>query len=291
MNPVFNFYDADIRKSAPIGEVTMSYLLERIQSPKAKMKDIFQRIKKADEQGDLKTKQYLKTHLYSFTPCVYVQGCRKYDNIQNWTGLLVLDFDKIETDYAIEFKQALFNEFDYIIASWLSASQRGVRAFVSIPVCTSVQEFKDRYNAIEEELGIYNGFDRAVKNCILPMFMSYDKDLLKRENFSTFTKIKKILEPPKIKQYIINDKSSIIEKIIYNQLQTITDSGHPILRASAFLLGGFVAAGYIDEYSAKQKLNEMIKSHYYLGKKPDVYIKTAETMIQKGQSQPAYLKH
>lgn len=286
---VFNYYDANIKNSNSLGTVDLIKVLNAIKNPKPKYLELFNQIKIADENNDIALKQKLKASLYSFTPCVLVEGTRCYDNIKKWTGLLVLDFDHLEIDYAIEFKQALFTEYNYIIACWLSASKHGVRAIISIPECTSVNEFKYYFNAVEKELNIYNGFDPATKNCILPMFLSYDADLLYRENFTTFTKKLIPIERPIVKQFIINDKTPYIEKIIYNQLQKITDAGHPILRATAFLLGGYIAAGYIDQYIATDSIIRMIQSHYYLSKKQDIYIKTAKTMIEKGQSKPVYL--
>ena len=182
----FNYYDADIKSSIPLGNVTLEYFINAIRNPKIDIKHIFERIRIAEEVGDMATKQALKSKLYSFTPCVYVQGARKYENIKHWTGLLVLDFDHLEVDYAVEFKLYLFNEYKFIIAAWLSASRHGVRALVKIPQAHSVEEFKQYFAAIERHLNCYNGFDKAPKNCILPLFFSYDAEILHRDNAQTW---------------------------------------------------------------------------------------------------------
>lgn len=286
---IFNYYNANIKDSTPLGIVSLNYVLNAIKNPKINLRNIFEQIRIADENNDAAKKQELKTHLYSFTPNVLVSESRKYVNIINWTGLMVLDFDHLATEIAIEFKQALFNEYKFIIAAWLSASKHGVRAIVKIPVCQSIEEFKQRFAAMENLLGIYKGFDPAPKNCILPMFLSYDHDLLQRDNYTFFTKKFIAPVPPIIKQYIVDDKTSTIEKIIYNKIQTITDSGHLILRAAAYSLGGYVSAGYICENVAIEAINQMINSHPYLSQKASVYQKTAKTMILQGQSKPIYL--
>jgi hypothetical protein len=194
-------------------------------------------------------------------------------------------------EYAKEFKEYLFNKNKFIISSWLSASKRGVRAVVKIPVCTSVDEFKHYFNAIERELNCYNGFDPAPKNCVLPLFISYDPEILTRTDYTTWKQKYIPLEKPPVIQYIVSDKTNVIEKIILNRINTITDSGHSILRATAYLLGGYVGAGYVDYNYSIQMINNMIDSHHYLSQKGYVYKKTAKTMIDKGINQPTYLQN
>lgn len=287
---IFNWYDADIRKHTPLGTVSLHYLLNAIKSPKKDIKDTFEQIRIADENKDVKLKQELKTKLYSFTPCILINGSRKYENIKHFTGILMLDFDKMESvEYATEFKNFLFNEYPYIISAWLSASKRGVRAVVKIPIAKDVLEFKQYFGAIEIEMKVYKGFDTAPKNCVLPLFISYDPEILIRDNYTTFSQ--KYIEPerPQVIQYITTDKTKSIETIISKKIDTITDSGHTILRASAYLLGGYVGAGYIDYNYAISFINNQIDLHHYLKQKAHVYKKTALTMINKGINQPTYL--
>ena len=287
---IFNYYPAKITSSTPLGEVTLDRFLSSIKYPKKKIIDVFDKIQKAEEAGDMATKNQLKTHLYSFTPCVYVKGSRKYDNIINFTGIMALDFDHLETEYAKEWKKAMFNEYKFIIAAWLSPSRHGVRAFVKIPICHSVEEFKEYFNALQYELSIYRGWDRACQNCILPLFLSYDYDLLERKDYTTWTNRYIPPAPPPIKQYVVSDKSSVVERIINTMISRITDNGHPQLRAAAYVCGGYVGGGYLHAGEAIQMIEKMIYGNSYLSQKPKVYIKTAHTMIAKGQSKPLFLK-
>jgi hypothetical protein len=292
MQPIkFNYYEADIKRSTPLGSVTLEYLINAIRTPKKDIRNVFEQIRIAEECKDMATKQALKSKLYSFTPCVFVNGPRKYANIQHWTGLLVLDFDHLETDVAVEFKEYLFSEYKCIITAWLSASRHGVRALVKIPVCTSVDEFKHYFAGIERHLNCYNGFDKAPKNCILPMFISYDSDIMHRTDAQTWSTKHIEIIPPAVKQYIVDDKTSVIEKIIAKRINTITDTGHIILRATSYLLGGYVGANYIDYNDAISLINNLIDSQSYLSKKPDVYKTTAKQMVDKGLNFPTYLQN
>jgi hypothetical protein len=287
---IFQYYPADIKQTIPIGTISLDRFIQALQNPKEETKQIFNLIKLASDTNDISLKHQLKSKLYYFTPCVFVEGNRRYENIVNFTGLLALDFDKLEIDYCIKFKNYLFNKYKFIIACWISPSARGVRALVSIPKAKDVNEYKDYYNAIEKDFKDYNGFDKAVKNPILPMFLSYDPDILHRNDYTTWNKKVIIEKKPIVEQYIVTDKSKLIAAIAKSSIDKINDNGHPQLRAIAFAMGGYIGAGYIDSSIALSILTNLINTNDYLNKKPHVYIQTAKDMLLKGQSQPLYIQ-
>lgn len=289
---LFNYYQADITKSTALGDVTLDRFLSTIKFPKKTTKEIFTEIREAHEAGDMKRKAELKFKLFSFTPCVYVKGRRMYENIQHWTGLMMLDFDKLPSvEYAKEWKEELFKEYKSIVAAWLSASQLGVRALVRIPVVHNVAEFKEYFHGIQLELEAYRGWDRAPQNCILPCFLSYDPDLLHRDNPKQW--LGRYVPPPPapiVEQYIITDRSARVDAIISSAINKIVDNGHPQLRAAAYVLGGYVGGGQIDIAEAIAMINSKIDGNAYLCQKASIYKKTAEQMIKKGRSQPLFVK-
>lgn len=288
----FNYYPANIKQSAPLGLITLEQFINSIKFPKQKFIQLFDKIKEAEQNKNLALKMELKSKLVSFTPCVVIDKKRDYNNILSFTGLMVLDFDHLDSpEYSEEFKQYLFNEYKFIIAAWLSASKHGVRALINIPVCNSTDEFKTYFMGIKEKLFKYKGFDTAPKNCVLPLFYSIDMNILHRNNASLFSQKYTPMVKPQVKQYIINDKTNIVEKIIYKKINHIIDNGHPQLRAAAYLLGGFVGARYISEDYALDSIFKMIESNNYLSQKATIYKKTAHTMIKKGQYQPTYLEN
>lgn len=288
---IFNYYEADIRKSTPLGDVTLDRFITSIKYPKKKTLDIFEKIREASDRGDEETKAKLKLNLYSFTPCAYVKGRRQYKDIVRWTGLMALDFDKLPTvQYAQEWKVALFNEYKWIIAAWLSVSKRGVRALVKIPIVNSVDEFKEYFNAIQNELSTYRGWDRAPQNCILPLFLSYDPDLLERQDYKTW--IGKYSPTPTrttTVPYVLSDKSTQIERIIASGVDKIVDSGYIEIRSVAMALGGYVGGGQIDIGSAIQMIGKMIDCNDYMAKNPEKYKRVAESAIKKGMNSPLFV--
>ena len=295
-NIQFQYYPAKVNIPEPLGMVTLYEFLKANQNPNQKTKDVFRRIAEAEEKGDLKEKATLKQeNLYYFTPCVVSNGLgRKYSDIVKFTGLLVLDFDHIE--YANEFKYFIFNQFNCIIAGWLSPSKKGVKFLVKIPVVSSTDEFKSYFYGIAIEMEKYKGFDGSGQNCILPLFLSYDQDLLFRQNPEFWLKKGK-----KINEFVASNTAVVkievgegdaakIKKIIISLVDKIIDNGHPQIRASAVTLGGYVASGYIDQYEAESFINSLIQNNSYLRKGVAGYCKTAKTAIQTGMKSQLFLK-
>ena len=297
MNDIlFQYYGSDIRNTTPLGCVSLDYWIQSMVNPKPEFKDIFEKIQIASLSNNKAEKDELKRHLYFFTPAVLVNSKRRYSDINRFTGLLTVDFDGLEIDYAKEFKEALFKEYKFIICSWLSASKKGVRALIKSPISKNVNEFKSYYNAIREELSIYNGFDVATQNAVLPMFMSYDSEILFRNDYTEWNKKYTAPEPLKIQQYFVNESNSNIDKIVISGVNKITSNGHPQLRAVAFALGGYISAGYITESNAIKLIENCINNNAYLNRRhnglqmAEVYKTTAKTMILNGQFKPLFIK-
>jgi len=288
---MFQYYYADIRKAKPLGSISLQRFLESIKAPKDKNIKLFEAIEKASTEKNEALRLELKQQLYSFTPSVNLVKWRKYENIQSFNGLAVLDFDKIENP--IEFKTFLFEKYSCIIACWLSPSKRGVKAFISIPVCSSVTEYKDYYRAIATEFKQYKGFDGTPINPVLPLFLSYDRDLLERTNYTTWQK-KETAPVPIIQPIRPNYKTNELDKkrvfkIVESIINKVTNEGHPEVVKASLLIGGYIASNTVNEHEAIQLINQLIDSNSYLVQKSEVYKKTALTMIEHGKASPKYL--
>lgn len=285
---VCQYYSGNIKDSKPKGVTLLSTLIKAIKHPPKRYLNIIHAIR---AENDKAKRDQLKIKLPSFTPCAFVKGRRRYDDISGFTQVAMLDFDGLpDPDYAKEFRKAIFDTYPHIYATWLSVSGKGVRAFVRIPKVDSVDEFKQYYASIEKEFNQYRGFDTATKNCILPLFYSIDRGLLYRNYPKVWQKKYIELEPPPQqppltprtgkKSWVIRNAETAINKIV--------DNGHPQLRATAFTVGGYVGGGYMSEYEAINLMNRLIDANAYLSQKAKTYKKTAETMIKQGQTEPLY---
>jgi len=298
-NKRVQIYDANIKRPIPLRYSTYKDIATFIGMMPEKYIDIFDGIAAAELAGDMKRKQELKAQLYYIVPAVdIVEGTnRKYINIERFTGLMALDFDHI--DNADKFRDYLLEEYDFVIATWLSASKRGIKALVSIPVVDSVDEFKQLFWGLANNVMLkYKGFDTATQNSVLPLFLSPDADIKLAREWRNWTikgenpKQKKINPTQKVMKYDTNNISRYQQWCVNNitkAIGKIVDNGHPQLRAASYLLGGYVATGYFTTFEAESLINSLINNNAYLSQKPSVYIKTASEMIVKGQSQPVSL--
>ena len=227
-----------------------------------------------------------QNNLYYFTPCVHLDYGRKYSNVIDFTGLLVLDFDHVHN--AEELKQHLFDEYSYIVSAWLSPSKMGVKAFVRIPIVNSVDTFKEYFYAITEIMECYDGFDTCNKNAVLPLFQSYDSNLLYRANATVFIERKKdelaynfTPKPITFVETTDKDKTSVYN-ILKAGIEKITTNGHPQMRSTSLAAGGYVASGYLSFHEAEQFIYSLIENNEYLRKGIKGYKGTATWAINQG---------
>lgn len=294
----FQYYPANIKKCKPLGFTTIEEFKILHKEPTITMIEVFSNIAEAETNKDMKLKAELKmNNLHYFTPCVYIKNWRNYDNITGFTGLLVLDFDHIEN--AENFKNHLFNEYPFIISTWLSPSKKGVKALVRIPViqvqspiAKSTDEFKEYFDAITDIMNLYDGFDEINKNPAQPLFQSYDSELLFRADATIFSKRKpktKFIPKPSVppfRTFDSNEKKEQIIRMVIRKMNEIVDNGHPQLLKIAFLLGGYVGGGYLSQNEAENLIHGLIEQHGYLSKGISGYKKTASACIEKGIEKP-----
>lgn len=295
-NPRFPYCVGNIKQAKVAGFVSLPYWCNAVRQPKQKTVELMQQIRAAADAGKESQKAKLKQRLPSVTPAVYIKRGqpRRYANIRAFTGIMMLDFDKI--DDAPELRDYLFEAYPWIIAAWLSSSGRGCRAAVRIPICKTTDEFKCRYKAIAREMKQYQGFDMAPQNSVLPLYYSIDPDIkfdLARE--MEFDDIILNAPPPPVttRPWVKSGEGGggHVKNIIRKAIDKITDNGHPQLRAAAFVMGGYVGSGYLDTYEAISWMNELIDGNAYLSQKAQTYKTTAKTMIEKGISKPLELNN
>lgn len=292
----FQYFGAKIWEATPLGEVTLRQFLEVHRNPKPTTVDIIEQIKLASKNNDLKLKDSLKqNNLYSFVPSVKLDGKgRGLVNILDYNPIMMVEFDKI--DHAKELKERLFNNLKSVIASWISPSGRGVKLLIRIPKPSSVEEYKQYYCGLAYYLSKYEGFDGVNYNIVLPLFLSYDRDILVREDAEEWTQrggkinaFKPFSGEIEIPENISNEmKELIIEKVSYI-VNNIDDNAHPRLRSISTLTGGYCAQYGFPVEEAKDLLCELIANNSYMQKNVRNYCKTAREFIEKGLASPIEL--
>lgn len=292
----FFYYPADVHIPTPLGRVTFAQFLKANKEPKDEIISLFSQIEEATKKGDLNLKGKLKSKLFYFTPCVETDGIgRCYSNIRGFTGLMVLDFDKL--DNAPAFKQFLFDNLKCVVAAYLSPSKKGCKFIVRIPKCQTIDEFKSYFYGLGFYMEKYEGFDPSTQNCILPLYLSYDPELLYREDAEVWDiKGEKIDEfkvfegEIEVLEDVSEEERAKVKKIIKGSMDKIVDTAHYIVRSTALCGGGYVASGYYSQEEMEDMIIDMIEKNEYCKKNLSGYKKTAKEMIVKGMKSPLYLK-
>lgn len=300
LNTKFQYYPSKVYVTEPLGILTLEDMLNGIKSPKENIKEVFNKIHKATEDGDLELKNKLKAeHLFYFTPSILTDNKgRKYENITEFNELMVVEFDKI--DFAEELKQYLFESFKPIVAAFLSPSGNGCKFIVRIPKPKDVEEYKAYFCGLAYHLDKIQGFDVANYNPLLPLYLSWDPEILIRKDPSKWVrKGEKInsfkitdsvsFNPPKKSTQASQNDTEFIKRKIVKMISKINDNGHPQLVSASVVTGGYIAGGYISEIEAYSLIESLIDQNSYLGKDPRGYKKTALKFIKDGQRSPLYL--
>lgn len=294
----FQFFPAKIWEARPLGELTLRQFLDVHKSPKESTVECINLIKEASKNGDLKRKDSLKqNNLYSFVPSVKLDGNgRGLVNIIDYNPIMMVEFDKIS--HARELKERLFNNLKSVIASWISPSGSGVKLLIRIPKPASVEIYKQYYCGLAYYLSQYEGFDGVNFNIVLPLFLSYDREILVREDAEEWTqrggKIDSFdINAPidfEIPEEIDEELEEEVAKSIDFLVDRITDNAHPQLLGVSFLVGGWASANYIGEELAYDTLMEAIERNSYMSKSTKSYKSTGKQMFLKGLNHPAEYK-
>lgn len=294
----FQFFAAKIYEATPKGTLTLRQFLDVHKNPKQSTIDVIEQIKTAAKNNDLKLKDSLKqNNLYSFVPSVILNGeGRRLIDIVDFNPVMLVEFDKI--DNALELKERLFNNLKSVIAAWISPSGRGLKLLIRIPKPKSVEEYKEYFCGLAFYLSQYEGFDGVNYNIVLPLFLSYDRDILIREDAEEWaqrgnkTNFFDINAPIDFEMPIDIDEQleQEVVKSIQFLVNRIEDNAHPTLLGLSFLIGGWCAANYIGEELAYDTMVEAIESNNYMSKNTRGYLATGKQMFLKGLNHPAEYK-
>lgn len=294
----FQFYDGNIQNAISLGTCTLKDFIRSNTSPIDKLKLVFNQIAEASLKGDLALKSKLKTeNLFSFTPAVLTNGeSRSYKNIISYNEIAVLDFDNLELDKAVEFKKFIFDNLDSCICCYLSPSKKGIKALIRIPKCFNVEEYKSYIYGLGYYFEKYSGWDGSVQNPILPLFLSWDEDLLFREDAEVWTqrggkkdefkKYEGIIEPITATE----EETEKVKYIYCRGIKNIVDNAYPTMRGLSLMLGGYCSMGYISIEEAEDLIKDCISDNEYMNKNTKHYIKNGIEFLHKGLTSPLELK-
>lgn len=291
------YFPSNVYETKPIGNISLQQFLDSHKNPRPQTVQVLQEIEEASQKGDTKTKDELKRNsLYYFTPTVQLE-IRSYNGIQAFNPVMVAEYDKVGETQANKLKEAIFKRFNSCICAYLSPSRQGVKFLFRIPVVKTVDEYKEYFYGLCHYLSQIQGFDTANQNPTLPLFISYDRDMLIRPeeevetwetrgyNMQSFKVFTGDFEPVQGTK----EEKDIVLYNIRTAIERIHDNAHPKVVALSASIGGYVAAGYISEQEAISYLHEKISENEYMSKNTAGYKRTATEMVKRGQSSPLFL--
>lgn len=297
-NISFYYYPANVKITKPIGKITLEQFVEANRNPKESVQDLFKKIQVADE----KEKQELKQKLYYFTPNIQTDGNgRSYSNITAFNGICVVEFDKIP-EFASELRDWIFNNFEECFCSYISPSGKGVKTLWKIPVVKNVDEFKAYFYGIAQRFSKIEGFDGSAQNPILPLYLSWDKDLKYRpyEETKTWTirggKINEFKPfEGSIEETVEGGTEQELDRIFRAIDQTFDkiereQTAHFFLRNLALWVGGLCGYGYLATDEAIDYICDKVKESSYCMKNETGYCTTIRDFIIKGSRAPLKLQ-
>jgi len=291
---VFQWYDADIKKIRPKGDITLRQYINSVLSPKESLKQTFRKIEEASLAGNKELKAELKKGLFAVTPCVQIKGVRNYEGIKAFNNILIIEYDNI--DFCEEMRDYIFEKFDSCIFAFTSPSKGGCKFIFRIKPVFSILEFKEMFWGLAYHLDKFINLDYSGSNCCLPLFISWDETAKIRENPTewsqrgykegSFVPYEGVFETPE--DIDEKDRQEVIDKVTY-LFNRIVDNGHPQCVKYSALLGGYVASSYISYDDAYDLLMELVENNDYLSKDTNNYKTTCKTMLTRGMSSPILL--
>lgn len=125
----------------------------------------------------------LKKTLPAFTPSGTFNERRKKENIDSYSGLLHLDYDKVED---VESLKEIIVKIPFTYSAFISPSGKGLKVIVNTDAFLEnhTEAFNELRAYYDEIVGLDS--DRAVKDVTRLCFVSYDPNLYLNENSKIF---------------------------------------------------------------------------------------------------------
>lgn len=233
-------------------------------------------IDKIRAESDHKKRGDLKMGL----PCILFSGKftdRNNESCIEHSGFAILDFDKL-IDLKTRRQELISEPFVYSV--FVSPSGNGLKALVKIP--PDIKKHEGHYLALIKK---FPEVDTTSKNIARVCYASCDPDIYINKNATVFTdyieqEVREI-KPAQDYTRTAYDKVGIALKIIQD---SVSGEYHKELVKASYLMGGFVAGGYVLESEAISFLENEIQ------KKDIKDFKAAQTAIrkslEKGKNEP-----
>jgi len=143
-------------------------------------------IRKCLQENKLESYEKAKKSLLAFTPSGQFLGGRNQDTLKKYSGIIVLDFDKLTPDQLRSCRELVVDD-PYTLAAFISPSGNGLKAFVRTDA--TPETHKDTFLKIQAYYELLTGLpiDKSGKDFTRLCFMSFDPDTYHNPNAQIFS--------------------------------------------------------------------------------------------------------
>ena len=297
MDLSFQWYTNGIKTIKPNGNITLRQLINAIISPKPEMIEAFKLIQEAGARGDKAEKDRLKAEkLFFTTPSAIFDPIRNYDSIKEFRPFAIFEYDDIP--HCEELRDYIFAKRKDCIFAFCSPSFTGCKfIFLFGETPTSIEHYKKLWFGIAHDLDKFISLDLSNERCTQPLYNSFDPNAKFREDAvgSVVYGYKANSFVPFVGEIEIPEEVSEEDKekcfnLISHLIDRIDSSGHNQVVSTTFTASGLCAYYGINTDEMWALIEDKIRSNSYLSKGTDGYLKTAQTMFNKGLIFPTALR-
>lgn len=164
-----------------------------------------------------------KLQLPAITFCASFNIERKKDKLINYNSLIVIDIDKLSNDQIADYEDKLSKD-KFVLSYWRSPSNFGIKGLVNLAYNFEIKDidyahksaFYKLYNYFEVNHSIE--LDKSGNDTTRLCFLSYDTNLVLKENFDNFQIEESDLKENKSISTKINAKIRVYDKSKNNAL-------------------------------------------------------------------------
>jgi len=293
----FQWYTNGIKTIRPNGNITLKQLINAIISPKPEMVEAFNLIQEAGAKGDKAEKDKLKAEkLFFTTPSAIFDPIRNYDSIKEFRPFGIFEYDDIP--HCEELRDYIFEKRKDCIFAFCSPSFTGTKfIFLFGETPTSIDHYKRLWFGIAHDLDKFINLDLSNERCTQPLYNSYDPNAKFREDAvgdvvygykenSFIPFVGEIEIPEEVNEEDVEECFRLISHLI----DRIDSSGHNQIISSCFTASGLCAFYGINTDEMWTLIEDKIRSNNYLSKGTEGYLKSAQTMFNKGLNFPTALR-
>jgi hypothetical protein len=293
----FQWYANGIKTIKPSGNITLRQLINAIVSPKVEMIEAFKLIQEAGARGAKAEKDRLKAEkLFFTTPSAIFDPIRNYDSIVEFRPFGIFEYDDIP--HCEELRDYIFEKRKDCIFAFCSPSFTGCKfIFLFGETPKSIKHYKELWFGIAHDLDKFINLDLSNERCTQPLYNSYDPNAKFREDAvgcvargfkeNSFVPFVGEIEIP---EEVSEEDVEECFRLISHLIDRIDSSGHNQIISSSFLAGGVCPFYGIPTDDMWALIEGKIRSNDYLSKGTDGYLKSAQTMFNKGLLNPTALK-